>query len=208
MNKKINELCILILLSSLVSSCAAVKYGVVVGAQKSAYTESGSASSIVSGEKVAFDSYENNSSGFHIGISEESKWILTKIYYFNNSYKDSVHEFEGVDYNTSLNESGFKGTLGIKLWYFQPHFSVTSYNSTYKVDEQEYEESYTTVGAGIDIEFPISEAGYLYLGVNSDTYNEQSYEGLASISQLLHHETVYAGVRFNFFSIGGSSSKK
>lgn len=195
-----------LLLPFFLSSCAAVKYGVVVGTQKSSYTESGSASSIISNNQVAFNSYENESSGFHIGISEESKWILTKLYYFSNTYDDLVHTFEGTDFNTELSESGAKGTLAFKLGWVQPHFSVTSYNSIYTVDDEEYKKSYSTVGVGIDLEIPISQKGYLYFGVNSDTYKEQSFEGLARLEQLLHHETVYAGLRFNFS--GGSSSTK
>lgn len=184
------------------TSCAAVKYGAVVGAQKSTYTESGSASSLISSDQVTFSNYENSSSGFHIGISEESKWVLTKIYYFNNTYEDLVYNFEGTNYNTALKETGFKGTLAIKLGFFQPHLSVTSYNSLYLIDEDEYDKSYSTVGAGIDLEIPISKRAYAYIGINTDTYDEIAFEGLAQINQSLHHQTVYAGIRFNFSADG------
>lgn len=70
--KNLKRITYTIVLCSLLSSCAAVKYGAIVGAQKSTYTESGDASSLISDDTLAFSSYENDSTGFHIGISEES----------------------------------------------------------------------------------------------------------------------------------------
>lgn len=117
-----------------------------------------------------------------------------------------LYDFEGTSYDTELSETGFRGSLALKLGYIQPHLSVVSYNSKYVLDNEVFENSYSTLGYGVDVELPISKRAYFYLGYTNDTYKHDGYQGAAYFQQLLNHETIYLGLRFNFS--GGKSSKK
>lgn len=184
------------------SSCA-VRYGAVVGAQNISYNES--ATIVLS--SVEIEDYNSSSTGFHLGISEESKYFLTKIYYFQNSYPDKIITIDGTKYGTSLEESGIRGTVAWKLWFLQPYFSVTRYNSDYTVGRESSSESYSALGFGADIEYDFSPRVSMYLGYGQDSYDTSSTSGAGTTVGSIGHSTVSFGLRYNFSDSIGSSKK-
>ena len=182
----------------ILSSCAATRYGVIVGGQHSAYHETGDASALIGSGSLSFDEYTNSAPGFHVGFSEETAHILTKIYYFKNSYPEKEYSFDGTDYDTELSESGVKGTIAWKLGFFQPYIGITSYNASYTVGEEESSENYPALGFGADFEFQVSKKAFVYVGYGQDSHERTSFEGLAQINQKMRHRVIHFGLRYNF----------
>lgn len=194
-----------LLFLALLTSCSA-KYGVSTGVSQQKYSEKATISSIVSSTSVTLPEYQSEGTGLFLGITEESDWFLTKISYFQNKYKDSKYSFSGVTVNGDLSESGIRTSLALKLWIFQPFFSFSSYASKYNIDGDVKKESYVTAGYGMDIEVPINETAFWFLGYEMDSFNNEAIEGSLTIDQTLSHSRIYTGIRFNIFD--NSKGKK
>lgn len=190
----------------LCSSCS-VKYGLLAGVQQESYTESVDAKSIFSEDEVRLPDYQNKSKGFHFGISEESNYFLTKIFYYQNSYSDKEYEASGETYNTSLSEKGFAGTIALKIWWLQPHIGFKKYNSTYEIDEITSKDKYSTITYGLDLEIPLSENAFIYTGYSVGEQTNFEAVGSALVTQVIKHQELKLGLRWNFASFGSNGSK-
>ncbi len=188
----------------MLSSCAN-KYGLIVGAQKENYQETASAFVFSSAGKVSLPKYNNSSTGFHFGISEESDYLLSKIYFFSNSYGDKDYVSGATTYKTSLSESGIAATIGLKLWWFQPFLGFKSYESEYVIDGASTKDNYSALYYGIDMEVPLSNDWFLYLGYGANEKVSIGTIGAAVVTQTRAHSDLKIGLRWNFVSFGGSS---
>ena len=180
------------------TSCAATRYGAVVGGQYASYSESASASSVFGGGGPDIEDYDTSGPGFHIGFSEETQNILTKIYYFQNSYEDGDYVVDGQSLDASLKESGIKGTIAWKLGIFQPYFGFASYNFDTEVDGNSESSSTGALTFGADLEFQVSKRGFFYLGYGVDTSDNLSVIGSYTVNQTIKHGTFLLGYRYNF----------
>ena len=95
-----------LLLLGLFTFCAATRNGMVVGGQKADYTETASATSLFGSGSVDIEDFETSGNGFHVGISEETKSVLTKITYFQTSYDEQV--FPALYRVCFLSRGGFR----------------------------------------------------------------------------------------------------
>src|SRR5690606_2570992 len=140
-----------------------------------------------------FDNYENDSMGFHIGISEETPNFLTKITYFQNSYDEMTYSFNGMDYDTELEESGLRGSIAWKLGFFQPYIYFANYNSKYTIEDKKEDTSYTALGFGAELEFQLSRRSFIYVGYSIDSHINASSAGSSAITQELKHDAILVG---------------
>lgn len=185
------------------TSCA-VRYGVVVGVQNASYDES--ASAVLGGANL--DNYSNSTTGFHIGLSEESKHFITKLTYFQNSYPEKAYVAQGQEFDTALNESGFRGTLAWKLWFFQPYISTTAYNREYSIGEDVTSSSSSAIGFGMDLEYELNSRTLMYCGFGSDNQVGTANVGGNTYITSIDSSTIYFGLRYNFSDPVTSSSRK
>lgn len=196
-----------IIIILLFSSCSA-KYGLIAGIQQESYSESVDANSIFTDDSVRLPDYKNTSKGFHVGISEESNYFLTKLYYYKNFYKDKDYVATGTTYDTSLSEDGFGGSLALKLWWLQPHIGFKKYNSTYKIDAIVNNEKYSTLTYGLDLEIPLRQDYFIYLGYTENEITNIELIANAFVTQVIKHQEIKIGLRWNFASFGSASSKE
>lgn len=181
------------------SSCAATRYGAVVGGQYTNYNESSSVSSLLGGGGgPEIEDYETSGPGFHVGFSEETQSILTKITYFQNRYEDSEYVVDGNKSDASLSESGFRGTVAWKLGPFQPYFGFVSYNFDAEVDGESETSNASTITFGADLEIQVSKRGFFYLGYGVDSVDNLSVVEGYTVDQTIEHGTFVLGYRHNF----------
>ena len=160
--------------------------------------ESVSASSLFGGGSPEIEDYDTSGPGFQVGFSEETQSILTKIFYFQNSYEDGKYKVDNHSYDASLSESGFKGTIAWKLGPFQPYFGFASYNYETEVDGESDSSSSSALTFGADLEFQVSKRGFFYLGYGVDTGDNIGVVGTYTVDQTIKHGTFQLGYRFNF----------
>lgn len=187
----------------LLNSCSSVKYGLILGGQKNTYTENVDAEAFFSDETLHLPDYKNTSLGFHVGISEESDLLLTKIFYFSNSYDDKKYEINNKIFDTKISETGFGGSIGFKIFWFQPHIGFRKYNAKYTLDNDVEEESYTTLIYGLDFEIPISSSLFIYTGFSTGKQTNIELAANAFVTQVITHDEVNIGLRWNFGSSTG-----
>lgn len=189
---------ILICISLSLVSCAN-RYGVFVGGQKATYSEENNTVTVAELDgSLYLNDFQLNGNGFHFGISEESKFFITKIAILNNSYKEDSFVIDNEIYETKLDESGLRLTFGPKIYFFQPYISLGSYVMDMTINSFESEVSYGSRGYGFDVELSLSKSLYLYLGYSEDKFeNSETISGV-NLKQDVVHRTVYAGLRYNF----------
>ncbi|EQC47631.1 hypothetical protein [Bacteriovorax sp. Seq25_V] len=184
------------------SSCS-VKYGLLLGGQKEEYTETLEARTFSFGspQTINYPQYQNSTNGYHVGISEESEYLLTKITYFSNSYGDKKYEVAGKSYDTSLKESGVNATIAWKVWWFQPFIGVKKFSSNYVVNGETTKDSYNTLDLGVDFEVPLKEDLFIYAGYATSKRTNFGFIGGASVTQSIKHDALKFGLRWNFVSL-------
>ncbi|WP_412463049.1 hypothetical protein [Halobacteriovorax sp. RT-2-6] len=182
-----------ILILFLLTSCAA-KYGIVAGAQMPSYEEEATINDLMSGTSTTLPRFKNSGFGYHIGISEETDILLTKITYFANSYDKKSYTYESVTEDYSIEESGIEISTAFKLWWFQPLFGVKFYNSEYTGETNSNEGTYASFIFGLDFEVPISDRFYVYTGY----HYEKGYKTNITTEVDYYHYNYVVGLRYNF----------
>lgn len=177
----------------LLTSCAA-KYGIVAGAQMPQYVEEATINDLFGGTSETLPQFKNSGFGYHIGISEETDMMLSKITYFSNSYSKKSYTYDGTTDNVSLEESGVELTSAFKLWWFQPLFGVKFYNASYDSDIVDSDGSYAAIVLGLDFEYPVSDRFYVYTGY----HYEQGYKTNVTVEVDYMHHNYVLGLRYNF----------
>ncbi|EPZ52462.1 putative lipoprotein [Bacteriovorax sp. BAL6_X] len=181
-----------ILVLIFLTSCAA-KYGIVAGAQMPTYEEKTTIDNLFSPD-VSLRPYKTDGTGFHIGISEETNWLLTKLSFYHNTYDEASYELESSTIKTDLKESGIMATTAIKLWWFQPLFGFKYVNREYSNSEVLEDDSYLLWTLGMDIEAPVSKRFYIYGGYH--------YSSGSNVNFLYDTDfkvtTMVMGLRYNF----------
>ncbi|AYF45759.1 MULTISPECIES: hypothetical protein [Halobacteriovorax] len=175
------------------TSCAA-KYGIVAGAQMPKYEEDVTIIDLFGGSDTDLEPYTTDGTGFHIGISEETDWLLTKISYYQNTYSNESYKLESSTIKTDLKESGVMGTTGFKLWWFQPLFGFKYVSREYSNPQAPSDTNYILWTLGMDIEVPMSKRFYVYGGYH---YSSGSDLDITHDTEFTV-KTMVLGLRYNF----------
>ena len=195
------------LLLILLSSCSQLKYGVDISAQKMSYEESSpSQTLLISNNAVRIPSVTLTSKGFggRIGITEESKYLLTKISYYKSEHSNDNYWINNNKLNMTLEESGLEGLIAWKLYCFRVFGSVTKGTQDFSVESSDSKVSgqvnYVGFGYGLGLELPMSENTFFYVSMHKKTIYDE-YDIVTKRS----HGLLSVGLRFNLFTIEGSN---
>lgn len=199
MTKNIRVLLCLLLL--LLSSCSA-KYGAYLGGYKTDYNEEAEYSGLFTGTESIPD-INLSGKGFHVGIYEETDWVLTRIGFFSSSYDDINYSYAGDSYKLSLKDQGLEISLGPKLKWFYPHLIYLKHKSEFKINGERGEDDDASLGYGVELRFPVGDkfkvhGGYRYTGKTGLTAI-----GPGVVSADISHSSIYLGVSYELFSVEG-----
>jgi len=142
----------MLLLLILLSSCAAVKYGVNLEIQQTTYNSVDyqvSSTSSLNTERI--DNGQLKGKAYSIGLTEETKYIITRINYITGKVSG--------DYNsdsTQLTETGYLSSLGLKVLGLQPRVVFGTLN--YKSSDGDIDKQLGVTGYGLAYEIDIGKA--------------------------------------------------
>lgn len=173
----------------LLSSCAAVKYGVNLEVQQTTYnsTSTGTTTSPPF-STTTVDNGELKGNSFAIGLSEETKYIITRINYVTGSVSG---DYDEVD--TQLSESGYLASLGLKIFGLQPRISFGSLN--YKSSEEDIDKDLSVTGFGVAYEIDMGKTEDHHIYFAFDKLDGTAYGDVSKLS---------IGYRFDFARFNGS----
>lgn len=177
-------LLVLYLLSA--SSCAPTKYHLKLGAQ--------SQNIFINDEDV--DSIE--STGYHVGLTETTKYIITTINYTSTSW-----EVDNLVAKPSYSFSGVDFSIGPNFKYFKPHLSFGSMSLVGNEENRSFD--YSVRGYGAMLSFPITNKFFIY--GSYDKFSATLTEDISGFNDF-EFDRVMVGIRFYIFSFTGFNNKE
>jgi len=173
----------------LLSSCA-VKYGVNLEVQQTTYNSS---TYVVTPIPYSTDTVSNGElkgSSFAIGITEETKHLITRINYVTGKVSG---DYDNVE--TQLSESGVLASLGLKIFGLQPRLTFGSLN--YKSSDETIDKDLNLSGFGVAYEIDLGKAEDHHIYIAFDQLDNSGIDG-GDVSKLS------LGYRFDFAKFRGS----
>ena len=195
---------ILILLCASLVSCSTTRYGVDVSGGTAELVRSAEFVTL-GGPNTKFKDVKLKGYGYKIGLSEETKYIIAKIQYskesfknFRDSYTIDAGDVE-VEYKDTT-QSGIEFSFGVKIKMLQVRLILGGKDLKFTTfgTKQTRELSYS--GFGVGLETALSENGLLYIDYQSISGEPIEY-AILGIRDEYKQTNILLGYRYNFATI-------
>lgn len=178
---------LLFFLFSFLYSCAGAKYDLNVGVEKSNFKD-------VRGND------SESKTGFHIGITESTKYIISTLNYSRNEFDIDT---DTKSYKNAL--FGIDGSIGLNIRYVKPRYTFARYTLAEDDGDEKNSGSYNVTGPGVMFSVPISSSIYLYLTYDSlEARNVIEFNGSAKTFDFTR---TMLGFRYYIGSVGQKNSE-